>query len=165
MSSFDGAPRECHARVIVTPRIDIAVILICASIASCATAKLSPTQDEVMLELSRRSLLPRAQLEQHLSRCAKDEQSRFLCAFHEQIEADLKLELVAADKLRELPGCRLTIERKLWRFAQQRDELCGPAPAASEAATAELTHQVLCANEATQRMIKDVLHETRCRAK
>jgi hypothetical protein len=143
----------------------IAAILVGASLASCATTKLSPTHDEVMAELSRRSLLSREQLEQHLSRCARDEQSRFLCASREQVEADLRLDLVAADKLRELPGCRLTLERKLWRFSQDRDEKCGSPPETSEPATAELTRQVLCANEATRRMIKDVLHETRCRAR
>jgi len=136
-----------------------------ASLASCATSQMSPTHGEVLAELSRRSLLSREQLEQHLSRCAQDEQSRFVCASRDQVESDLKLELVAADKLRELPGCRLTIERKLWRFRHNRDEKCGRPPEASAPATAELTQQVLCANEATQRMIKDVLHETRCRAR
>ena len=141
-----------------------AAVLVGASLASCATTKLAPTRQEVMLELSRRSQLSPGQLEQHLSSCERDEQSRFVCAAQAQVEADLKLDLVADDKLRELPGCRLTIERKLWRFQRARDEKCGPPPEANELASAELTQRVRCAHDATRRMIKDVLHETRCRA-
>ena len=135
------------------------------ALASCATAQLSPTRDEVLSELSRRSQLPPAKLEQLLSSCDSDEQSRLVCASHEHVAAELRLELVAADKLRELPGCRLTIQRKLWRFQRDRDRQCGPAFEPSPIATAELTARVLCATQATQRTIKDVLHETRCRAK
>jgi hypothetical protein len=149
----------------VPSRMCAAAVLVGVSLASCATVKLSPTRDEVLIELSRRSQLPPAQLEPFLASCDRDEQSRFLCAFRAQVEADLKLELVVADKLRELPGCRLTIERKLRRFQHDRDETCGPAVLASALATAELTARVLCANGATQRTIKDVLHETRCRAR
>jgi len=118
-----------------------------------------------MVELSQRSLLPRAQLDHQLSDCMRDEQSRYLCASREQVEAELRLDLIAADKLRELPGCRLTIERKLRRFWQQRIETCGSPPEAGALATAELTEQVVCANHATRRAIKDVLHETRCRSR
>lgn len=109
-------------------------MLLFAFIAGCATQPLTPTTDEVLAELSQRTAVPSGILADRLARCPAEA----LCPLRDQVASELTLELAIRDKVREIPSCRMPLDRALARFQHRLLSECDDA-----ACKADLTHKML----------------------
>jgi Lysozyme inhibitor LprI len=158
------ANHTTQASVMTVKRIIGLVVLINAN--ACASTQSSPSTGDVLAELSRRSALPPAQLRPLLANCDADQQSRYFCAYRDVVAADLTLELVVADKLRELPACRMPLDRKLASFQRTRDEQCAKSAARDDGeGSMAPTARELCIAASINQLSKDVRHTTQCVSK
>ncbi|MET0385560.1 MAG: hypothetical protein ABW321_06360 [Polyangiales bacterium] len=142
------------AHAAVMQRAALLALLMLAG--ACATRPLQPRDEDVLGELSRRTALPVTELRERLAQCPSDLPSGVYCAHRDVVTAELTLQLIAADKVRELPGCRMPVERTLERFEHTRDARCKLDPLQPSAAALD------CAAASTRRLTAHIRHITQC---
>ncbi|WP_052135311.1 lysozyme inhibitor LprI family protein [Collimonas arenae] len=87
--------------------------LIAASSLVSAAPRYVPAEGDVLVELSHRSNLPEADLKQSLANCDANQTNTNLCAYRDQVAADLTLKHAVAEweKARDA-GCAKSAERE-----------------------------------------------------
>jgi uncharacterized protein YecT (DUF1311 family) len=129
---------------------------------SCATTSTTPSGDEVLAELSRRSALSSEMLRPMLSHCDADQQSMYFCAYRDSVAADLTLQRVVAEKVRRAPGCKAPLEIEIAGWERSREKGCAKSAAEDYAGgSMEPTARAACAAMTTNRMIEQ-LRKTHC---
>jgi hypothetical protein len=137
-----------------------------AAIIACADNRAAPpalSPSEVLAEMSRRSAVPEAELEQRLTNCDADQQSMYFCAFRDFIAVDLQLDRLAAAWALRHPECKEPIEHQLHDLKQARDSAC--AKSAEEeygAGSIAQTAIAVCASSSTKPLLDQVAALDRC---
>ncbi|MGJ7527260.1 lysozyme inhibitor LprI family protein [Variovorax sp. GB1P17] len=142
-----------------------------AAMSFCASALAQPSEkpvetpsaQEVLSALSRRSQLPEEELRRLTADCAADQQSMYFCAYRDVVAAELKLDRVMADKARERPGCKGAIDAKVERWKVARDRTCAKSAAREwGGGSMEPTARNICLAESTGRMVRQVQRLNSC---
>ena len=113
--------------------IAMAVCLMSFSgLVACADLAATPAAEDaaaVQAELARQSGLPESELAELLKDCEANQTSMNFCARRDQVAAELKLDRVVADKIKQQPDCRTAIEQKLTKWRGGRDKGCARSAA------------------------------------
>lgn len=128
------------------------IVLLMTASAANASADYVPPAGDVLTELSRRSNLPEADLQQSLANCDADQMSTNLCAYRDQVAADLTLKHVIADKQAQRADA---INEKIAKWEKKRDAACAKS-AAREFGEGSMkpTAQAICVTAETKKMIR-----------
>jgi Lysozyme inhibitor LprI len=85
-----------------------------------------PPAGDVVTELSHRSNLPEADLQQSLANCDANQMNTNLCAYRDQVAADLTLKHVIAGKQTQHADA---INEKIAKWEKKRDAACAKSAA------------------------------------
>ncbi len=123
----------------------------------------TPSAQEVLSALSRRSQLPEDELRHLTADCAADQQRMYFCAYRDVVAAELTLDRAVADKARGRPGCKGAIDAKVERWKAARDRACTKSAAREwGGGSMEPTARNTCLAERTGRMVRQVQRLNRC---
>lgn len=127
-----------------------------SALASCADpATNSGTEDSaaVQAELARQTGLPESELAELLKDCEANQTSMTFCARRDQVAAEMKLDRVISDKIKQQPECRTAIEQRLTKWRSGRDKGCERS-AANEYGKGSMKPmaQAMCLKAETERM-------------
>jgi uncharacterized protein YecT (DUF1311 family) len=137
----------------------------CASALAQPSAKSveTPSAQEVLSTLSRRSQLPEEELSRLTADCAADQQSMYFCAYRDVVAAELTLDRVVADKVRGRPACKGAIEARVERWKAARDRACAKRAArAWGGGSMEPTARSACLAEDTGRLVRQAQRLDSC---
>jgi hypothetical protein len=128
------------------------VVLFTAVSAASASVSYVPPAGEVLTELSRRSNLPEADLQQSLANCDANQMNTNLCAYRDQVAADLMLKHAIAAKQAQRADA---INEKIAKWEKKRDAACAKS-AAHEFGEGAMkpTAQAMCVAAETKKMIR-----------
>ncbi|MFC5474774.1 lysozyme inhibitor LprI family protein [Paraherbaspirillum soli] len=135
-------------------KILLLILLAAASVAN-ASPRYAPPDGEVLTELSRRSNLPEADLRQSLAKCDANQTNTNLCAYRDQVAADLALKHVVAEKVSRLPKRAQVIDDKVAKWEKSRDASCAKS-AEREWGNGSMkpAAQAMCVTAETKKMIR-----------
>lgn len=132
------------------------VLLAVTSVAG-ASSRYTPTDSEVLSDLSRRSNLPEADLKSMLAACDANQTNMNLCAYRDQVAADLTLKHAIEKKEKQLPKRTVEIDTKVAGWEKSRDVSCAKS-AEQEWGNGSMkpTAQAMCVAAETHKMIRRV---------
>jgi len=89
-----------------------------------ASSRYTPPAGEVLSELSRRSGLPEAVLQQNLANCDTNQTNMNFCSYRDQVAADLTLKHEIFVKTKQLPKRTDAINKRIAKWEKSRDASC-----------------------------------------
>ena len=120
-----------------------------------ASASYVPPAGEVLTELARRSNLPEADLRQSLANCDANQTNINLCAYRDQVAADLTLKHAIADKEAQRHQRTDAINAKIAKWEKSRDASCAKyAEREFGDGSMKPTAQAMCVAAETKKMIR-----------
>lgn len=135
-----------------------ALLLYAITITALAKAgAYTPTQQQILTELSQRSGLPIDNLQDLLADCDADQQSMYFCTYSDQVVADLKLQHTLSLKQQQLPHCQTELLDQVESWENKRDQSCAQSAAkewgdGSMKPTAELICSVSATNHFNEQL-------------
>jgi uncharacterized protein YecT (DUF1311 family) len=131
---------------------------------SIASKPLAQEQSSVRGELSQRSGLPAAELNNLLANCDANQQSMYFCAWRDQIAAEQEFGRILAEKEEKSPQCKEVLARKAEAWLRSRNRSCEKS-ATQEWGTGSMkpTAQALCAAVATKKMTAQLESHNFCK--
>jgi len=121
---ISGNHRTSHS----APLLPVALLLLCAGLAGCATHQAS-----VVEELSRRSRIPTSELKELLANCDRTQVSMNICAFRDFVATDLELDAALEAKRKSMPRqCQAEMDRTQAAWETERDRACDEETEADE---------------------------------
>jgi len=109
----------------------------------------------VLAELSQKSGLPEADLNDLLADCHANQQSMYFCAWRDQIAADKKLRRALTEKKQKIPACKNFLESKIAAWIRFRDQSCDKSTRKEWGeGSMRPTARAICVTKETARMTK-----------
>lgn len=128
-------------------------------------AESRPQAADVVSELSRRSHIPEAELNELLRDCNQHQLSMNICAARDFTAADLEFQNVLANKLATLPNqCHSTLKKNQKKWAATRDRKCTKeADAEAEGGSMRPMIYSVCRTEATSARVALLMKVSACK--
>ena len=132
-------------------------LAMCSGLVACATH-----QSTIVAELSSRSRIPPAELQQLLSDCDRTQLSMNICAFRNFVASGLDLDAALKAKRESLPQCRAQIDRAQASWEAEREKACDEETEPEEGGSMRPMLISACKTEATQARIAFVKEMESC---
>jgi hypothetical protein len=123
----------------------------------------APTAQEILSALSERSKLPEEELRQLTADCAANQQSMYFCAYRDLVSAELALQRIVMEKVRQFPLCQPAIEARVEHWKLKRDGACVQNAAREWSdGSMEPTARNICLTHSTGRMVGQMQRMRAC---